>query len=189
MLIKQSAPSSAEKTEAFSTSTPLPHCGFIPVQLFSGRGWAKLGDLGKPSIPETKKLPPERNSVNGSSRDYRETGLQKTVRFSALRAVSTEPGGQGMGVSYEVPSASSLELRMGVETERWSVCLRETDRQTDRQRGKVGRRAHGGRVSVAALMKHRWSSSNPPRIPASLPPPSPAPSLPFFPPRTVLFNK
>ena len=38
-------------------------------------------------------------------------------------------------------------------------------------------------------MKHRWSSSNPPWIPASLPPPSPAPSLPFFPPRTVLFNK
>ena len=146
MLIKQSAPSPAEKTEAFSTSTPLPHCGFIPVQLFSGRGWAKLGDLGKPSIPETKKLPPERNSVNGSSRDYRETGLQKTVQFSALRAVSTEPGGQGTGVWYDVPSASSLELRVRVETEWWSVCLRETDRQTDRERRWEGGHTVGGWV-------------------------------------------
>lgn len=41
-----------------------------------------------------------------------------------------------------------LELRMGVETEQRSVRLRE---RQNRQRGKVGRRAHGGRVSVAAL--------------------------------------
>ena len=72
-----------------------------------------------------------------------------------------------------------LELRMGVEMEQRSVRLRETE-QTEREGGKKGTRGEG--ECGSSVMKHRWSSSNPPPIPASLPPPSPAPSLLFFPP-------
>ena len=178
MLIKQSAPSPGEKPEAFSTSTPLSLCGFIPVQLFSDRGWAKLGDLGKPSIPETKKLASVKKQCERQQRLAGKLGSRRRYSPQLWELYLWSLGRRNGNLIW--CSFSILSRIKDGSGDGAVVCAFERETETEREGGKKGTR--GGGWVWQLSNETQMVFSNPPPIPASLPPPSPAPSLPFFPP-------
>lgn len=97
MLMKQSTPSLARRQKPSLLPPPFPHCGFILVQIFSGKELGKAEGFGKPPVPETKNLPLYKNTkIKAQHEQHQRKSGEPSRRLitslpSALRTVSVRP--------------------------------------------------------------------------------------------------